>query len=379
MATIDYKPKRDEEILIEIKDGEDRQSAQNRRQSGQTRRQSRTAGIGKTDDYLPRRAKTGAIRFFDMLRPVEDPEIFASFIPTITRPADSLILDIPAINEAQAETLAGEFTGPALATDAEDWPTAFERIRKGEIYEKGVSASYTIDGDAIAGDLSTLDEWTEAGLRLPAEAVASLELTGSFLFDCTIDFADLSPFRITDEPTIDAPAVEFAPSPTMDLFLFPEIVYWSGLTNYFNGEHTFIDNGTPVSDFVQFQDYLGPVYSVIPRSATAGIFGAFDQAGYAYTYALWSAIRNLPDAYFLRGKLDFREYAPYPYFATWFDESPSAFPFGVLYTPTGLNENLPTLNDLYFGASFAYGIIFDRLSLAIRKAGRTFYFWRLAV
>lgn len=372
MAINDYKPKNGEEIRVKIiREGEGSDAGRTPK-----RRSSALLKATKPDDYLPRRLKTGAIRFFDLIRPVAGAEIFASFTPVWTRPANSLAIGFAAITEAEAGTLVNETVSLLLATAAGDWPATFERVRKGEVYERAILASYDIDGNPQAGDLSALDEWTEAGLKLPADSVADLQLTGSFLFDCTVDFGDLSNFKITAEPSIDAPAVAFTPSPAMDIFLAPEIVFSSGNTQYYNGLHVFTDvNGTH-SDLIEYVEELNYVYSVIPRNETAAVLAAFDAAGYGFYFALWQILKRLPAVRFTRGKWDFHESPPYDYFVVWFDPAVSEFPFSGIYTPTGI-VGATNVSNINYGANFGYGLAFDRLSFAIRKGGQTFYFWRL--
>lgn len=387
MSTKDYKTR--DEIVISVGGPGDGKGGGKR-----TRRRGGSAAPGrKGRKYLPRR-KTGQITFYDPGQILSAGDwIDNSFAVTpVWVAVGETLIPIRSI-------LVSDYTerdAAVLAPDRATWKTVFRKIAKNpQAINYDISVNWG-DGLSEGGEISTLHEWTPAGLALDAADLQHgfVISSGREFFEPVIVLNDPDPdnpagkIKVTETRDFAADPVTFPLNPKMDIFLMPALSLAGGES--FGYSHIF-NNGT-VAFAAGVQQKLNNTYLTVPRqplidTGDAPWSGSWARnsgataAEYAAAYQAAVFHRSLP---FARVRSGFDTFAPPNLVVVvWTSDPGSAFPYPTIFPPPPgyPNEHAPPFPEARnFEVGFTRldgaGLLDDGVLLAvIFTAGKWFYIW----
>lgn len=334
----------------------------------------------KEDEYLPRRLSNAAgIRFFD-LGWKDGADLYISFLPEITGDPSSLQFLVDAITSEQEKELTDYIQSQILSVAPENWLTTFRKITKSSTWSKMITV-YSYHPDNVTqyfegGTLNSLGNFSGDALKLTSEEAEGLAIfpNGELFYPIFFYFREMEAnIKITAVADIEAEEVSFSPSPLMDIFLTPAIVFNSGQTNYFNGENAY--------NYIQKIQLLNNFYSTFPREILKQLYDALGPEwwtlpnGYSDYYFTWSLLKQLSEARLFHG-VEVTNESPAPPDRTYSEPSVSDFPFEEIYTPDGIEENATNIDNGY-GFNLSVSTIASKLVMIIKKGNETFYFWHI--
>ena len=275
---------------------------------------------------------------------------------------------------ADFDDFYGEILGPAIGT----WKSVYRRIAKSKSF-----APYAINYNGFTlngtfGSHTTIGEWTEDGLNVPA-APAAVSITGDAY--CTFDTGNLSDYKITTVPDPGAASASFVPGTAFDVYLVPKLglqVVVSG--DYYNSEdnldHEFLGfqhRVYPRNLHPKYEDPTLPSHSTVD---TAGRYSAFlaklkAQTGTRATRGSLTDISPYPPAFY---GADF-DPVDYPSQASWWYAGTGAR--GGSGISAGLDLRNIEPSDFAGGGTDAFfeGGSDLRLVGVIVQAGAAYYIW----